>query len=352
MGLNLHAGVSFIFHRFHSYKEFKDKKCLMLGVQEMDVQGYDVYCALCSMGFELPSFVHELSRHEMNEHFDSYKFFEWLGFEDIESLDVSDYEGATIIADLNEPVADELKSQYDIIFDGGTLEHVFNVHQAMKNIGDMLKKEGYVIHDVPAHNYSNHGFYMFSPTFFQDYYAANKYRVEELYLFNHVANDCSSEYRSVDCRLIDPMHFYSNVYSRRCDEVSLLICVAKKLSNSTEGHIPIQGLYNKIFSDEKKIEETIMRSSSRFNKIAIYGTGPIACQLYDGMKQKGKEVCLVEGENGRIPPSGYRIMNFQDCLGWAECLIIASFRYADLIEKRISGELKNKSISIINMLDI
>ena len=47
-----------------------------------------------------------------------------LGSERLESLDITDFEGATVIHDLNKPVSEELKARFDVVFDGGTLEHV------------------------------------------------------------------------------------------------------------------------------------------------------------------------------------------------------------------------------------
>jgi hypothetical protein len=49
-----------------------------------------------------------------------------LGFE-VSSVDASDYEGATIVHDLNIPIPRELVEQFDIVWDGGTLEHVLQL---------------------------------------------------------------------------------------------------------------------------------------------------------------------------------------------------------------------------------
>ncbi|MEL7114711.1 MAG: methyltransferase [Pseudomonadota bacterium] len=65
-----------------------------------------------------------------------------LGFGEIESMDFSDYEGASILQDLNKPIPDHLEQQFDFIFDGGTIEHVFNVPQALENVFRMLKPGG------------------------------------------------------------------------------------------------------------------------------------------------------------------------------------------------------------------
>jgi len=89
---------------------------------------------------------------------------ERLGASSVESFDYSNYEGATHVADLNEPIA--LNVRYDTIVDCGTLEHVFNVAQALKNVINLCKVGGQIIHIVPCNNFSNHGFWQFSPELF------------------------------------------------------------------------------------------------------------------------------------------------------------------------------------------
>lgn len=110
-------------------------------------------------------------------------FFEALGFDGVASLDVSEYEGATHLFDLNEPdLPETLRNQFDLVIDGGTVEHVFHVPNAMKNIFGMLKIGGRVMHASPSSNFVDHGFYMFSPTMFLDFYAANGYNIESIKL--------------------------------------------------------------------------------------------------------------------------------------------------------------------------
>src|SRR6202171_3135289 len=52
--------------------------------------------------------------------------FKQLGAELVDSMDASDYEGATVVADMNKAIPEELHEKYDLVYDGGTLEHVFN----------------------------------------------------------------------------------------------------------------------------------------------------------------------------------------------------------------------------------
>jgi SAM-dependent methyltransferase len=98
--------------------------------------------------------------------------FKMLGFSKVDSLDYFPNENPTHVADLNVPVP-ELYNQYDMVFDGGTLEHCFNVKQVFSNIVNLVKVGGIILHAVPMNGWVGHGFYQFSPGLFFDFYDAN-----------------------------------------------------------------------------------------------------------------------------------------------------------------------------------
>ncbi len=111
--------------------------------------------------------------------FDDQTLLKGLGFSEVHSIDYSNYEGATHTLDLNSAeLPAEFHESYDVILDSGTLEHVFHIPNVLKNVFQMLKPGGRVIFLSPSSNHVDHGFYMFSPTFFFDYYAANGFHVE------------------------------------------------------------------------------------------------------------------------------------------------------------------------------
>ena len=78
-------------------------------------------------------------------------------------MDASDYEGATYIHDFNQPLPTSLASQFSVVHDGGTIEHVFNIPQAFKNCMEMLRVGGHFIQVNVANNYMGHGFWQFCP---------------------------------------------------------------------------------------------------------------------------------------------------------------------------------------------
>ena len=93
----------------------------------------------------------------------SERFFGCLGAQQCDSMDVAAYEGATVLHDLNEPIDRPLAEKYDVVFDGGTLEHVFNFPQGLHNAMQMVKRGGWYVGFTPGNNYFGHGFYQFSP---------------------------------------------------------------------------------------------------------------------------------------------------------------------------------------------
>ncbi|WP_158968392.1 class I SAM-dependent methyltransferase [Chachezhania sediminis] len=93
-----------------------------------------------------------------------------LGFPSVLSMDLSDYEGADILHDLNDPVPDHLYGRFGIVFDGGTTEHVFDVATTMANVDRMLAPGGIFVSCAPGNNWFTHGFYQFSPELVYGYW--------------------------------------------------------------------------------------------------------------------------------------------------------------------------------------
>jgi hypothetical protein len=93
----------------------------------------------------------------------SEPFFRRLGATSVDSIDASDFEGATIIADFNRPLPQDLRRRFSVVFDGGTLEHVFDIAMALRSCLDLVELGGHYIASSPANNWPGHAFYQFSP---------------------------------------------------------------------------------------------------------------------------------------------------------------------------------------------
>ena len=104
-----------------------------------------------------------------------------LGASKVYSMDVSGFEGASFIHDLNQPIGPELNERFDVVYDGGTLEHVFNFPTALKNCMQMVRVGGRFFTHTVANNWCGHGFYQFSPElFYRALSQENGFEVERL----------------------------------------------------------------------------------------------------------------------------------------------------------------------------
>lgn len=111
-------------------------------------------------------------------------FFELLGALDVTSFDLSSYEHASVQHDFNLPIHERYKGKYTAVLDGGTLEHVFNYPQAIKNCMEMVAQGGHFLAITPANNQMGHGFYQFSPElFYRVLSAENGYMIERMMIF-------------------------------------------------------------------------------------------------------------------------------------------------------------------------
>tara|TARA_A100001015_G_scaffold244688_1_gene280301 strand:- start:589 stop:1419 length:831 start_codon:yes stop_codon:yes gene_type:complete len=103
-------------------------------------------------------------------------------FSDVDSIDHSNYEGATIVHNMNSPLPKDIQT-FDTVLDLGTLEHVFNIRQSIFNTTQLISDGGRIFHVLPANNFGGHGFYQFSPElFFSIYSKKNGFEETEVYL--------------------------------------------------------------------------------------------------------------------------------------------------------------------------
>lgn len=107
-----------------------------------------------------------------------------FGAQHVESVDASNYENATFIADLNEPVT--FPRSYSAVLDLGVSEHIFDVANTMDNIMRACAVGGHIIHFLPANNFCGHGFYQFSPEFFFSLYTQERgFMPPQVFLVEH-----------------------------------------------------------------------------------------------------------------------------------------------------------------------
>jgi hypothetical protein len=120
------------------------------------------------------------------------EFFRYLGAKEIVSADRSDYEGATLQHDLNKPFPENLRGSFDLVMDGGTLEHIFEFPSALRHCMDLVSVGGHFITITPANQWMGHGFYQFSPElYFRVFHAGNGFRLRKIILFDCAKTDAT-----------------------------------------------------------------------------------------------------------------------------------------------------------------
>jgi hypothetical protein len=166
--------------------------------------------------YNIPISSEEIEHILNGENYFADLLFRKMGAEVIDSIDHTAFEGATIVHDMNQPMPVELKNSYSLVFDGGTLEHVFNFPQAIKNCMEMVQVGGHFLSVCPCDNMMGHGFYQFSPElFFRVFCEENGFVVESMFI--HAAwqpgkwlkvADPDQIRQRVGCSSIDPMHIF------------------------------------------------------------------------------------------------------------------------------------------------
>ena len=94
------------------------------------------------------------------------EFLSSLGAKTLDILDVSDYEGANIIHDMNLNLETRPDQRWSCVFDGGALEHIFHFPTAIRNCMEATAVGGHFVTVCPWTGFAGHGFYQFSPELF------------------------------------------------------------------------------------------------------------------------------------------------------------------------------------------
>ena len=161
MGLDIN-GVKFLLYAKSVGADFS--KFAMIGRQSLHLTETELGRALRIFGHETDNATVHALHTDSNGYSES--LLTHLGARDIHSYDYSDYELATDVLDMNQPISDKHKNQYSLVLDSGSLEHIFNFPTAVRNCMEMVKVGGHFLSITPANNFMGHGFYQFSPELF------------------------------------------------------------------------------------------------------------------------------------------------------------------------------------------
>lgn len=172
---------------------------------------------------------------------DDKAFFGLLGVDDIQSMDVSTYEGAEIIHNLNEPIPDAMVGNYDFVIDGGTFDHIFNVKTSFSNVTRMLKVGGRVFMWNASSNFTGAAYISMGPDFFRDYFLVNQYAdcrayVAEVYSMGQRSNWRLYEYLGAG-KFEDGVDLFVSPF------ILMTLIMAEKGPEATDDLMPVQSYY-------------------------------------------------------------------------------------------------------------
>jgi len=241
-------------------------RLLTLGVQQTQLSETDLIKLADKLHYTLTTVdENEVPKFDRHHHLTDLYLFKSLGFSDVMRTDFSDFEGCDLAFDLNQAgVPEEYRNYFDVIIDGGTIEHVFHLPNSLANIFEFLKIGGRVIHFSPSSNHVDHGFYMFSPTLFWDYYLANQFEFSSFKFFEYnrwgnTRNWVAADYEPGCLRKI------SGGGLRGQFGIAL---TAIKTEESVSGVVPQQHRYAKTWSRTKKRKSSSSHHWYRFKKRA------------------------------------------------------------------------------------
>jgi hypothetical protein len=89
--------------------------------------------------------------------------FESLGATEVRSIDASDFEEASDIHDLNEPLPDHLAGRFTVAVESGTVEHVFNLTEALRSAMRLPEVGGHLVFMTVCNNAPGHGMHQLAP---------------------------------------------------------------------------------------------------------------------------------------------------------------------------------------------
>lgn len=197
-----------------------------------------------------------------------------LAIKTLSSLDGSDYEGSSIVHDLNVPIPSTVDQTFDAVIDSGTLEHVFNFPQALKNCLQMVKVQGHFISFQVMNNQAGHGFYQFSPElFFRALSKENGFLIREMLLFTYRGAD-SALPRNYDWyRIADPNEIAERVGLYSSQAAGIFVCARRVSDVEPFESWPIQSDYANLWKEGNDRKAKPEKSSSYLKLAKKYAPG-------------------------------------------------------------------------------
>ncbi len=189
-------------------------------------------------------------------------FLRGLGYSHIINLDLPGGEYTPdVVHDLNMPLPDALRSQFDLVIDPGTTEHVFDIKTALSSVVRALKIGGIIIHELPVYSF-NGGYYSINPNVINDFYAANGFADLKTYIVmwdRYRAYTGKSRCYEYSANVLGARHSLADF--DQCRYSPHLLFFARKKDEHPEINVPLQfsGEYFSAFTDQHRAEGAQMK---------------------------------------------------------------------------------------------
>ena len=209
-----------------------------------------------------------------NENFTTKDFFLALGYDDYFSIDINGADNSFQF-DLNYDLSEKynFNKKFDLVINNGTGEHVFNQFSLFKNIHQITKNNGIMLHILPFIDWINHGFYNFNPILFADLAASNHYEILDIILANRNGGEVflnnkkklNKFYEQVKPNYESKLKEFIKLAKKNLNENILLVVTLRKTINNNFC-IPLQGKYLADLSDSNEYSNQSSGSSNAFGQ--------------------------------------------------------------------------------------
>lgn len=198
------------------------------------------------------------------------RFFEiFFDAKRVMSLDYSDYEHCDIVHDMNDPIESSYHEKFDVVIDGGSLEHIFHFPTAVENCMKMVKKGGSLFIFTTANNHTGHGFYQFSPElFFRIFQPENGFEICDVILEKHPFPGAELSPRTKCFSVVDPAIVKSRVGLVSNSPVMIMVHAIKTETKHVFANCPIQSDYASIY--DGKVNNTYASLKFLLNLLPLW----------------------------------------------------------------------------------
>ena len=113
-----------------------------------------------------------------------------------------DPDGGQLSWDLNTEIPWEWVGKFKTVYNLGTIEHVFDYRQALRNAARIVAPLGYYLHHGPCAGYEGHGIYVADPEMTMRFFELNGFRIAEYFFTTQDGKLCAPPVRGEGLSII------------------------------------------------------------------------------------------------------------------------------------------------------